>query len=57
MTDWYKIEVTSYGNSMDPAKYGEYGKDPGSGDVGWINSYPEVFEGNRRVRRTSIDFD
>jgi len=56
-TDWYQIEVTAYGNSMDPSKYGEYGKDPESGDVGWVNSYPEVYEGNRKVRRTSIDFD
>jgi ribosomal protein L40E len=56
-TDWYKIEVTAYGNSMAPDKYGEYGKDPESADVGWVNSYPEVFEGNRKVRRTLIDFD
>jgi ribosomal protein L40E len=57
MTDWYKVEVTSYGNSMDPNKYGEYGKDSGSEDVGWVNSYPEVYEGNRKVRRTLISFD
>lgn len=56
-TDWYKIEVTSYGSSMAPDKYGENGKDPGSGDVGWVNSYPEVYENNRKVRRTLIDFD
>jgi hypothetical protein len=56
-TDWYKIEVTAFGNSMDPSKYGEYGKDLGSGDTGWVNSYPEVYEGNRKVRRTLVDFD
>ncbi len=55
-TDWFKIEVTSYGNSMDPAKYGQYGKDEGSEDVGWVNSYPEVYEGNRKVRRPLVSF-
>lgn len=56
-TDWFKIEVTSYGNSMDPNKYGQSGKDEGSGDFGWVNSYPEVYEGSRRVRRTLVNFD
>ena len=54
-TDWFKIEVVSYGNSMDPAKYGQYGKDDGSEDVGWVNSYPEVYEGNRKVRRQLVN--
>lgn len=56
-TDWYKIEVTAYGSSMDPGKFGQSGKDPGSEDVGWVNSYPEVYEGNRKIRVTLIDFD
>lgn len=56
-TDWYKIEVTSYGNSMDPNKYGQSGKDPDSEDVGWVNSYPQVYEGTRSTRINLVELD
>jgi predicted amidophosphoribosyltransferase len=56
-TDWFKIEVISYGNSMDPNKYGDSGKDAGSEDVGWVNSYPEVYEDSRKKRVILISLD
>lgn len=55
-TDWFKIEVTSYGESMDANNYGQ-SKDPGSEDVGWINSYPEIYENYRKTRVAIVDFD
>ncbi len=38
---FFKIEVMSYGVSLEPSNYG-LGKDPGTPDVGWVNAYPMI---------------
>jgi hypothetical protein len=53
---WYKVQITAYGVSMDPKK-GNQGKDPGSSDVGWIHSYPNISQNNTVQRVNSVQFD
>jgi hypothetical protein len=54
--DWYRIQVTAYGKSMDGSN-GDQPKDPGSVDVGWIHSYPNVSLNSTEQRAYSIIFD
>jgi hypothetical protein len=58
LSTWYRIEVTSYGTSLDPNNYGQ-GKDPGSLDEGWINSEPKVYDPVKKtqVRKRTVNFD
>jgi uncharacterized OB-fold protein len=56
MYDWFKIQVTEYGQSADPNFAGQ-SKDPGSPDVGWIHSYPNVSLNSTEERKYSVNFD
>lgn len=53
---WFKIEVLSYGVSLDPANAG-FDKDPGSSDTGWVNSYPRLWSPNGYYRVNLVNFD
>ncbi len=55
---WYKIYVTQYGVSMDPANEGK-DKDDYSQDTGWVNSYPVVWDKSLKkiIHKTLIRFD
>lgn len=54
--EWYKVQITAYGKSMDPSK-GDQPKDYGSQDVGWIHSYPNISQNNTEQRAYSVVFD
>jgi hypothetical protein len=56
MFDWYKVQITAFGKSMDP-RNGDLPKDPGSLDVGWIHSYPNISKNSTEQRINSVDFD
>lgn len=47
---WYQIKVVRYGKSVDPSNEG-LGKDPGSGDIGWVNGITYVWKGPNRDRK------
>jgi hypothetical protein len=55
---WYRIEVLSYGTSMDPNNSG-LDKDPGSEDEGWINSYPKIWDASSRTsyNKSTVSLD
>ncbi len=53
---WFRIEITSFGTSVDPNNYGK-DKDDYSQDTGWVNSFPYVYEGNRKYRTQLVKLD
>jgi uncharacterized OB-fold protein len=55
---WFKVQITSYGTSLDANNSGQ-SKDPGSQDIGWVNSYPEVYSANKKskIRVMLIQFN
>jgi Double zinc ribbon len=54
--DWFKIQVTSYGESMDANNAG-LEKTTGSADVGWIHSFPKLYDRDPPYRADSIRLD
>ena len=57
LSTWYRIQVTSYGTSLNPNNYGQ-SKDPDSADEGWINSNPKVYDQTQKkqVHKRTVDF-
>ena len=54
--EWFKVQITSYGRSMD-ANNGDRSKDPGSLDVGWIHSYPNISQTKSVNRVVTVNID